>query len=86
MSVKQDARLEAIQKKIDDLAKEAKIIQVKRSSQERKMDGRRKVILGAIFMEKYPDEVKKAIGELTRKQDKAAFEGWSPKEKPQTLP
>ena len=83
MTVKEDARLEVIKQKIADLAKEAKIIQVQRSSKERKLDGRRKVILGSMLMAKYPGIATELIGDITRAQDKAVFEGWTVKEPPQ---
>lgn len=53
-------------------------MQVQLASAERKADSRRKLILGAAVLAKHPDLARQLVEQLTRPQDLAAFEGWTP--------
>lgn len=64
------AQREALDKRIKELAS-------KDQRAERKLDERRKVILGGWLIKHRPDLVKNIVlNGLERPQDKAAFEGW----------
>lgn len=53
-------------------------LQAELAGKARKVDAKRKIILGAWLIENYPDTVFKAVAGLKRAQDKALFEGWTP--------
>jgi hypothetical protein len=51
-------------------------LKAERSKEQRQLDARRKVILGAWLIAHKPELVSKAVEGLKRDQDRAAFEGW----------
>ena len=73
------ARLKASQAKARLQALEARL-----SDASRKLDTRRKIILGGLLMdaagkdERYAKVVTALMGRIDRDQDRIAFEGWTP--------
>lgn len=72
-------RIDQLKQQRDDLDKKIRELASQDQRAERKRDERRKVILGGWLIKHRPDLVQNIIGNgLTREQDKAAFEGWTP--------
>lgn len=73
------ARLKASQAKARLQALEARL-----SEASRKLDTRRKIILGGLLIdaagkdERYAQVVAALVGRIDRDQDRVAFEGWTP--------
>lgn len=59
-------------------------IENRQSEAERKLETRRKIILGSLLLdaaskdERYTNMVTALIGRINRDQDRVAFEGWTP--------
>lgn len=73
------ARLKASQAKARLQALEARL-----SDADRKLDTRRKIILGGLLIdaagkdERYAKVIAALVGRIDRDQDRVAFEGWTP--------
>lgn len=77
-------RLADLQAKMAQLQARAEAIQARQRAAQRKVETRRKVILGGLLLDRAQRDprmaafVAKLVGELTRAQDRKAFEGWQP--------
>lgn len=75
-------RLAELQAKMAQLQAKAEAIEARQKERERKLDTRRKVILGGVLLERAEHDprmaqfVAKLVSELTRTQDRKAFEEW----------
>ena len=84
MAKTEQEQLADLQEKMRQLQAKAEAIQARQKERQRKADTRRKVILGGVLLDRAEHEprvaqfVAKLVNELTRPQDKKAFEGWAP--------
>lgn len=83
MSKTDAERLAELQEKMRQLQARADAIQARQRQRDRKADTRRKVILGGVLLDRAERDprmaqfVAKLVSELTRVQDRKAFEGWT---------
>lgn len=69
-------RLDKLKEKQADLSKRIARLQARESAARRKLDERRKIILGGWLIKHRPDLVKHIADNLERDQDRRAFADW----------
>lgn len=85
-----DARIEAARKKAEQATARLQALEAKANAEARKLDTRRKVILGALLIDEAEKDERFAralialLERISRDQDRKAFEGWPPPSPSQT--
>ncbi|POZ49676.1 hypothetical protein [Methylovulum psychrotolerans] len=83
MLVKIEQQREALRKQIEALKKKEQLLVAKQNSEARKLDTRRKILIGAAVMahcehdEKFADLVRSAVkNNITKEKDKEVLNSW----------
>lgn len=84
MAKNQQEKLAELEQKMAALKAKADAIKARQKAADRKLDTRRKIILGSMLIESASKDelaakgLQSMIASLTRQADKKAFEGWTP--------